>query len=127
MDPQDSSTDRALEIDAARLRGRRNGGLLIALGALAIVGSWWLIPQSIIATLTAADPAIGIVNVLVGVIALVAGISLIVLGIQVQKRATDAAHDALSGSGPTNPLFGNPGAPTPSGQSAFNLTGLTIH
>jgi hypothetical protein len=66
MRTPDSATERALRIDSIRLRGRRNGGLLIALGALAIVGSWWLIPQSLVASLTAADPTVGTVSVVVG-------------------------------------------------------------
>jgi predicted phage tail protein len=127
MRTPDSATERALRIDSIRLRGRRNGGLLIALGALAIVGSWWLIPQSLVASLTAADPTVGTVSVVVGIIALAAGIGLIVVGIQVQKRAVDAAHDALSGPGRANDRFDNPGAPTPNGQPPLNWTGLTIH
>ena len=117
------SVERALQLDAIRLRGRRNGGLLVGLGALAIVGSWWLVPRSIVATLTAADPTVGLVNLVVGVIALAAGITLVVVGIQVQKRAS--VGDAQSNAGQANPLFDNPGAPTPNGQPPLNWTGLT--
>ena len=117
------SVERALQLDAIRLRGRRNGGLLVGLGALAIVGSWWLVPRSIVATLTAADPTVGLVNLVVGVIALAAGITLVLVGIQVQKRAS--VEDPQSNAGQANPLFDNPGAPTPNGQPPLNWTGLT--
>ena len=117
------SVERALQRDAIRLRGRRNGGLLVGLGALAILGSWWLVPRSIVATLTATDPTVGLVNLIVGVIALAAGIALIVVGIQVQKRASRG--DSQSNAGQANPLFDNPGAPTPNGQPPLNWTGLT--
>ena len=117
------SVERALQRDAIRLHGRRNGGLLVGLGALAILGSWWLVPRSIVATLTATDPTVGLVNLIVGVIALAAGIALIVVGIQVQKRASRG--DSQSNAGQANPLFDNPGAPTPNGQPPLNWTGLT--
>lgn len=117
--------ERALQLDAIRLRGRRNGGLLIALGALAIVGSWWLLPQSIVATLTAADATVGLVNLVVGIIALASGITLIVVGIQAQKRANAGASQSTSGR--ANPRFDNLGAPTSTGQPPLNWTGLTIH
>lgn len=116
--------ERAVQRDEVRLRGRRNGGLLIALGALAIVGSWWLVPQSIVASLTAADPTVGLVNLVVGVIVLASGITLVVVGLQVQKRAN--AGEAQSTSGQSNPRFDNPGAPTPNGQPPLNWTGLTV-
>ena len=77
------------------------------------------------ATLTAADPAIGLLNVAVGVIALASGITLIGVGIQVHKRASAGGPQPTTG--PTNPLFDNAGAPTPNGQPAFNLTGLAPH
>ena len=77
-----------MQLDAIRLRGRRNGGLLV-----------------------------------VGVIALAAGITLVVVGIQAQKRAS--VGDAQPNTGQANPLFDNPGAPTPNGQPPLNWTGLT--
>ncbi len=123
MEPLDS-VERALQLDAVRLRGRRNGGLLVGLGALAIVGSWWLVPWSIVATLTAADPTVGLINLVVGVIALAAGITLVVVGIQVQKRAK--VGDAQSNAGHANRLFDNPVAATPNGQPPLNWTGLTV-
>lgn len=113
-----------MQRDAIRLRGRRNGGLLVGLGALAIVGSWWLVPRSIVVTLTAADPTVDLVNLVVGVIALAAGITLVMVGIQVQKRAR--AYDAQSNAGQANLLFDNPGAPTPDGQPPLNWTGITV-
>ncbi len=118
------SVERAVQRDAIRLRGRRNGGLLVGLGALAIVGSWWLVPRSIVVTLTAADPTVDLVNLVVGVIALAAGITLVMVGIQVQKRAR--ACDEQSNAGQANPLFDNPGAPTPDGQPPLNWTGITV-
>ena len=117
------SVEQAVQLDAMRLRGRRNGGLLVTLGALAVVGSWWLVPRSIIATLTDADPTLGLVDLVVGVIALAAGITLVVVGIQVQKRASGG--DVRSNAAQANPHFDNPGAPTPNGQPPLNWTGLT--
>lgn len=117
--------ERALQLDAIRLRGRRNGGLLTALGALAVLGSWWLIPQSIFGPLNAADPTVGTINIAVGIIALVSGITLVVVGVQTHQRAS--AGDPQSGSGASNPRFDNPGAPTPNGQPPLNWTGLTPH
>ncbi|MHC5797639.1 hypothetical protein ACVXZ4_15935 [Lacisediminihabitans sp. FW035] len=119
-----ATAERALQLDAIRLRGRRNGGLLGVLGVLAVLGSWWLIPQSIFGPLNAADPT-GAVNLAVGIIALVSGITLIVVGVQAFRRAS--AGDPQSGSGASNPRFDNPGAPTPNGQPPLNWTGLTVH
>ncbi|MFM9918971.1 hypothetical protein [Lacisediminihabitans sp. H27-G8] len=119
-------TERALQQDEARLRGRRNGGLLIALGALAVIGSWWLVPQSIIAlAVTSIDSTIGTIDVAVGIVALVSGITLIVVGIQTQRRASTG--DPQSSAGRANTRFDNPGAPTPNGQPPLNWTGLTPH
>lgn len=115
----------AFQLDAIRIRGRRNGGLLMALGALAVLGSWWLIPQSIFGPLNAADPTVGTVNLAVGIIALVSGITLVVVGVQAHRRASGG--DPQSGAGQPNSRFDNPGAPTPTGQPPLNWTGLTIH
>ena len=123
--PLQSATERALEIDAIRLRGRRNGALLIGLGSLAILGSWLLIPKGIIDALNAA-PAGGALDVAVGTVALVAGIVLVAVGIQTQKRAIDAAHDAQSVPGRANDHFEQVGAPNSTGQPPYNLSGLTI-
>ncbi len=117
-------TKRALQLDAIRLRGRRNGGLLIALGALAVIGAWWLVPQSIVGPLTAANPTTGTINLAVGIIALVSGVTLIVVGVQTQRRS--AGHPQAT-SGQANTCFDNPGAPTPNGQPPLNWTGLTPH
>lgn len=117
--------ERALQLDAIRLRARRNGGLLIALGGLAIIGSWWLIPRSMVEALTAVDPTVGLVSLAVGIIVLASGITLTVLGIQGQKRA--GTEQPLSNDGLANTRFDNPGAPTPNGQPPLNLTGLTLH
>jgi predicted phage tail protein len=123
METRDT-TEHALQVDAIRLRGRRNGGLLIALGALAVIGSWWLVPQSIFGPLTAADPTVGAINLAVGIIAIVSGITLIVVGVQTQRRS---AGDQQSPTGRANTRFDNPGAPTPNGQPPLNWTGLTPH
>jgi len=120
-----TATDLALQADAVRLRARRTGGLLVALGALAIIGSWWLVPQSMIAALTAADPTIGTVNVIIGVVSLLSGIALIVVGIRVQRGVT--AGNPESNYGNSNPRFDNPGAPTPNGQPPLNWGGLTTY
>ena len=117
------SVEQALQLDAMRLRGRRTGGLLTTLGALAIVGSWWLVPRSVIATLTDADPTVGLVDLVAGLIALAAGITLVVLGIQTHKRS--GGGDTQSTAGQASPHFDNPGAPTPNGQPPLNWTGLT--
>ncbi|CAN5286951.1 hypothetical protein BH09ACT2_BH09ACT2_06210 [soil metagenome] len=118
--------DRALHQDELRLRGRRNAGLLIALGALAVIGSWWLVPRSIIALAMASiDSTIATIDVAVGIVALVSGITLIVVGIQTQRRASTG--DAQSSAGRANSRFDNPGAPTPNGQPPLNWTGLTPH
>lgn len=117
-------TERALQLDAIRLRGRRNGGLLIMLGALAVIGAWWLVPQLLVGPLTAANPTIGTINLAVGIIALVSGVTLIVVGVQTQRRS---AGDPQSTSGQANTRFDNPGAPTPNGQPPLNWTGLTPH
>jgi hypothetical protein len=123
--PPQTPTERALEIDAIRLRGRRNGALLIGLGSLAILGSWLLIPKGIIDAMNAA-PAGGALDVAVGTVALVAGIVLVAVGIRTQKRAIDAAHDAQSVPGRANDHFEQVGAPNSTGQPPYNLTGLTI-
>mgnify|MGYP000621415646 FL=1 len=98
IDPPQTATERALQLDVIRLRGRRNGALLIGLGSLAILGSWLLIPKGIIDAVNAAAPG-GALDVAVGTVALVAGIVLVAVGIQTQKRAIDAAHDAQSAPG----------------------------
>ena len=119
-----TATERALHIDAIRLRGRRNGALLIGLGSLAILGSWLLIPKGIIDALNAA-PAESALDIAVGTVALVAGIVLVAVGIQTQKRAIDAAHDAQSAPGRANDHFDRVGAPNSTGQPPYNWTGLT--
>jgi hypothetical protein len=124
IEPPQTATERALHIDAIRLRGRRNGALLIGLGSLAILGSWLLIPKGIIDALNAA-PADSALDIAVGTVALVAGIVLVAVGIQTQKRATDAAHDAQSAPGRANDHFDRVGAPKSTGQPPYNLTGLT--
>ena len=116
--------EQAMQLDAMRLRGRRTGCLLNTLGALVIVGSWWLVPRSVIATMTDADPTVGLVDLVVDLIALAAGITLVVLGMQTQKRA--GGGDTQSTAGQANPHFDNPGAPTPNGQPPLNWTGLTV-
>jgi hypothetical protein len=115
--------ERALQLDAIRLRARRNGGLLIGLGGLAIIGSWWLLPRSMVEALTAVDPTVGLVSLAVGIIVLASGITLTVLGIQGRKRA--GTDDPLSNHEQAHTRFDNPGAPTPNGQPPLNLTGLT--
>jgi len=120
-----TATERALHIDAIRLRGRRNGALLISLGSLAILGSWLLIPKGIIDAVNAAPPG-GALDVAVGIVALVAGIVLVAVGIQTQKRAINAAHDAQSAPGRVNAHFDRDGTPNSTSQPPYNWTGLTI-
>lgn len=122
----ETATDRALRIDAIRLRGRRNGRLLTGLGSLAILGSWLLIPKGILDAVGAAAAG-GTIDVAVGIVALVAGIVLVAVGIQTQKRAVDAAHDAQSAVGRANDHFDRVGAPVSTGQPPYNWTGLTPH
>ena len=124
IDCPQTATERALQLDVIRLRGRRNGALLIGLGSLAILGSWLLIHQGIIDAVNAAPPG-GALDVAVGTVVLVAGIVLVAVGIQTRKRAIDAAHDAQSAPGRVNAHFDRVGAPNSTGQPPYNWTGLT--